>query len=77
MTDASPEKTPLQPLVAHLGQIRRAVADLLDSDGYGCCRDDEDYNKSKSVLADLLGIPKRESGEWDFEQFETPWREKS
>ena len=61
-----------------LDDIRRAVADYMQSEGCDCCRDEDAHVKHEKKLAELLDVPKildahplDEPVGHDFNQFST------
>lgn len=45
-----------------ISEIRRAVADYMDSEGCSCCRNQEMHKVNKARLAKLLNVPKYDDG---------------
>lgn len=59
-----------------IAEIRRAVADYMQSEGCSCCRNMEAHDKNKAFLGKLLRVPKYEDGSgYDFSKFRTEARE--
>lgn len=57
---------------SELGEILRAVADYMWSEGCSCCRNIEEHEQNKAVLAKLLKVPKYDDGSgYDFSPFRT------
>lgn len=55
-----------------LKEIRRALADYMQSEGCSCCQNIDAHNESKKVLAKLLRVPKYKDGSgYDFGKFAT------
>jgi len=54
-----------------LQDIRKAIANYMSSEGCSCCRDSENHDKHKKILAKILKVPmyKDKSG-YDFGKFE-------
>lgn len=51
-------------------QIRKAVADYMESEGCSCCRDIEGHAEHTKRLAELLDVPMYKDGSgYDFRQF--------
>lgn len=54
----------------NLAEIRRAVADYMQSEGCSCCRDTEAHEKHAAVLAKLLRVKKyADSSGYDFSKY--------
>lgn len=55
-----------------LKDIRRAVADYMETEGCSCCRDVDGHKKNAAVLAKLLRVPKYSDGSgYNFAKFQT------
>ncbi len=53
-------------------EIRRAVADYMNSEGCGCCQNREKHREHKAVLAKLLRVKKYPDGSgFNFDRFRT------
>lgn len=53
-------------------ELRRAVADYMQSEGCSCCQNVEAHKRHASILAHLLDVPMYEDGYgYNFEQFKT------
>ena len=51
-------------------QLREAVANYMRSEGCSCCRDSDQHERNKEVLAKLLNVPKYEDGSgYDFSKY--------
>lgn len=62
----------MHELSQHELEIRRALADYMQSEGCSCCRDDEAHKKHKQHLAYLLEVPPYEDNSgWNFDKFAT------
>lgn len=62
-----------------LAQIRRAVADYMESEGCSCCRDTDGHKVHTTALAKLLKVPQhpQEKGYYDFTPFRTSAKRKA
>lgn len=70
-SDGAP-KNLIEETHSELGEIRRAVADYMWSEGCSCCRDTEAHDENKATLAKLLKVPKYDDGSgYDFSPFRT------
>lgn len=49
-------------IVVSRAEIRRAVADYMQSEGCSCCRDTPTHEVNAERLAKLLGVPKYSDG---------------
>lgn len=57
-------------LLSERKKIRTAVANYMQSEGCGCCSDDEMHYLHKVTLATLLKVPKYSDGSgYDFSKF--------
>lgn len=51
-------------------QLRTAVANYMYSEGCSCCQDTEAHENHKSVLGQLLNVPKYKDGSgYDFSKY--------
>lgn len=56
-----------------IAEIRRAVADYMDSEGCSCCQDVEAHKKNTATLGKMLNVQKYvDSSGYDFRRFRTP-----
>lgn len=56
----------------HIREIRRALADYMQSEGCSCCQDVEAHAEASRRLAKLLRIPRYEDGSgFDFRKYLT------
>lgn len=54
-------------------QVRQVFADYYASEGCSCCRNEEEHDKAKKKLAELLDVPMYEDGSGpNFWPFRTP-----
>ena len=52
--------------------IRRIIADYMQSEGCDCCRNIDEHNKNKALLAKILDVPKYKDGSgYNFNMFAT------
>jgi hypothetical protein len=57
---------------ASIAEIRRAVADYMNSEGCSCCRAQERHDENKERLGKMLKVPKYSDGSGrDFDRFRT------
>lgn len=53
-------------------ELRRLIADYMQSEGCSCCRNDDKHREDKESLAKILNVPKYEDGSgYDFNKFAT------
>lgn len=74
---AEPSMKQIAPILKKAGstlpEIRRAVADYMQSEGCSCCQDIDGHREHKKTLAKLLKVPKYNDGSgYDFGRFKTP-----
>ena len=56
-----------------IDRVRKAVANYIRHVGCGCCRDHDEYDKAKKVLAKMLNVPMfDDKSGYDFYQFMAP-----
>lgn len=57
-------------MATELKDIRRALADYMQSEGCSCCQNKDKHDAAKEVLAKLLRVPKYSDGSgYDFNRF--------
>jgi hypothetical protein len=65
-------KPTTNPLREFRANVRRAVADYMDSEGCDCCRSVDRHERDAAALAKLLLVPKySDSSGFDFQRFKT------
>ena len=53
-------------------ELRKAVADYMQSEGCSCCESVDEHREHRKKLAELLNVPMYEDGSgYDFSKFKT------